>query len=410
MPAAMPCLPSQETGVPSVAAAAGTVHHGRPALGALVAAGFVMSVLLAGCRDAATSATPAADPFSAADAPVLPATTPSYAIGALPSHIASDPLVRVDVPADNPITDAGATLGRVLFYDPRLSQDGRVSCASCHGPATGFTDTARVSLGVGRTPGLRNSMPLTNLAVTRTGPPIGFFWDARVVTLEAQAATAMAGAREMNLPPDSAAVRLAAVPWYPVLFERAFGSRTITGDRITRAIAQFQRSMVSFRSRYDSAFASNFASLTPQERLGQRLFGDGTRIGCGGCHGGPTLLLNAVPRNIGLDAVPADRGAGAITGQTADDGKFRVGTLRNVALTAPYMHDGRFATLEAVVRFYSTDIQAHPNLAVQLQDQLGRPRRPNYTDEEVQALVAFLRTLTDTSIARDPRFTNPFRR
>lgn len=384
-----------------------------PRLSRHVRSAIVATALLAAaCGERAGSTDPAvADPLAAADAPALPATTASYAIGVLPGHVAADPGVRLDLPATNPITDAGATLGRVLFHDPRLSQDGRVSCASCHGQATAFTDTARVSLGVARTPGVRNSMALTNLAVVRQGPPPRFFWDGRAGTLEEQAAAAMASPREMALAPDSAAARIAAVPWYPALFERAFGTRAITGDRIVRAIGQFQRSMVSFRARYDTAIASNFATFTPEERLGQQLFGDGRRINCASCHGTPTLFVVNVPQNIGLDATTTDRGVGAISGQTADDGRFRVGTLRNVAVSGPYMHDGRFRTLEEVVRFYSTGIQPHPNLAPQLRDPAtGQPRRANYTDAEVRALVAFLRTLTDTTLASDPRFATPFRR
>lgn len=382
-----------------------------PAVALAFALVFAFPVTLAGCGDRTAATDPAADPFAAADAPVLPAVTPSYAIGVLPAHVAADPQVRLDIPADNPITDAGATLGRVLFHDPRLSRDGRVSCASCHGQSLAFTDTARVSLGVGRTPGVRNSMALTNLAVVRQGPPARFFRDGRAPTLEAQAATAMASPTEMALAPDSAAVRLAAVPWYPVLFERAFGARAITGDRILKAIGQFQRSMVSFRSRLDAGAMSGFANLTAEERLGQQLFGDGRRINCASCHGSPALFLVNAPHNIGLDATTTDRGVGAITGLASDDGKFRVGTLRNVARTAPYMHDGRFPSLEQVVRFYSTGIQPHPNLAPQLRDpQTGLPRRPDYTEQEMRALVAFLRTLTDTTLATDARFANPFRR
>jgi cytochrome c peroxidase len=243
-----------------------------------------------------------------------------------------------------------------------------------------------------------------------TAPPLmRFFWDTRAMTLEEQLLAAIQSDTEMAMPLDSLVQRLSAVPWYPALFERAFGSRTITAARVAQAIGQFERSMVSVRARHDSVQAG-LATFTPQENLGRQLFNDPTRIACGACHGNAPNFINTVPQNIGLDAVTTDRGLGGVTGRIADDGRFRVSSLRNVAVTGPYMHDGRFATLERVIRFYSREIQPHPNLAPPLRNPDGTPRRPNYTDTEVAALVAYLRTLTDQAFLTDARFADPFRR
>lgn len=383
---------------------------------------FLFAVV-AGCADAPSSAAPTPDPaLSAADAPVLPAADLTYTIGTLPAAVANDPATRLAVPAGTPITNAGATLGRVLFYDRRLSIDGRIACASCHVQSAAFTDTARVSRGVGGALGVRNSMPIVNLAWSAVAPPgppgapppptvpMRFFWDTRATSLEQQLLTAIQSPREMAMPLDTMVARLSAVPWYPGLFERAFGSRTITAARVAQAIAQFELAMVSVRSRHDTAVAAGFATLTPQEQQGRQLFGDPTRINCVACHGVAPNFVNAVPHNVGLDAATTDRGLGEVTGLAADDGRFRVPTLRNVGVTGPYMHDGRFATLERVLQFYSREVQAHPNLAPQLRTPDGSPRRPNYTPQEIAALAAYLRTLTDVAFLTDARFADPFRR
>lgn len=369
-----------------------------------------LGVALAGCADMSA---PVADaPFDAPDAPELPATPLSYVITGVPSALLNDPVVRLIDPPDNPITNAGATLGRVLFYDRRLSRDGTVSCASCHHQSASFTDTARVSRGVGGALGERNSMPIVNIAWVPTLQPAGqprFLWDTRATSLEQQVLLAIENPHEMAMAPDSLAARLSAVAWYPALFEQAFGSRAITTDRIAKAIVQFERSMVSTRSRHDSAQAVSFTTLTPLETEGRRLFNDGSRLNCASCHAGPQFQ-NSVPVNIGLDATTTDRGVGAVTGLPQDDGRFRVPKLRNIAVTGPYMHDGRFATLEQVLQFYSQRIQPHPNLAAQLRAPGGLPRRPNYTPEEIAALIAYLRTLTDHAFLTDERFSDPFRR
>ena len=382
----------------------------------------VVALALAACADQPTEAAAVGLLFDDATAPTLPATDLGYVITGLPAIVANDPASRLVAMPDNPLTNAGATLGRVLFYDRRLSRDGTVSCASCHVQSAAFTDTARVSRGVGGALGVRNSMPIVNVAwaaVPPAGPPgappppaapMRFFWDTRAASLEAQLLAAIQSDREMAMPLDTLVARLSAVPWYPVLFERAFGSRTITSLRVAQAIAQFERSMVSVRSRHDSAQAVGFTTLTPQEQQGRQLFSDPTRINCSACHGVAPQFLNVVPHNIGLDAVTTDRGLGAVTGQVTDDGKFRVPTLRNVGVTGPYMHDGRFASLERVLQFYSREVQPHVNLAPQLRNPDGSPRRPAYTPGEVAALAAYLRTLTDRAFLGDARFGDPFRR
>jgi cytochrome c peroxidase len=191
--------------------------------------------------------------------------------------------------------------------------------------------------------------------------------------------------------------------YYPALFRAAFGSPEVDSERISRALAQYVRSLRSTDSRYDRAFNGTpnpnaFASLSAQERQGQQLF---VTLGCAGCHTTNAHVGDA-PHNIGLDAVSADTGAGG--------GRIKVPSLRNVAVRAPYMHDGRFTSLRQVVAFYNGGVQANPNLDPRLRAPDGSPRRLNLTVQQQDALVAYLGTLTDSTFLTSPKFSDPFSR
>ena len=342
-----------------------------------------------------------------ATATTLPAVPDNYARLDLPAHLNTPFIAGQDnTPADNPVTDTGATLGRVLFYDKRLSANHTVSCASCHQAEHGFSDPRPLSVGFDGGLTDRNSMGLTS---ARYYPREHFFWDERAATLEDQVLMPIQNEVEMGLTLAELVARVSAEPYYAELFTQAFGDATVTTDRISRALAQFVRSIVSSETKYDRGVALGFTNFTAQENLGRRLFlGQVGAATCNACHG----TDNFVPANIennGLENPLVDLGVGGVTGRPADLGKFKVPTLRNIELTAPYMHDGRFATLEEVIEFYDSGVTATPNLGRPLRAANGQPRRLNLSADEKSALLAFLKTLTDTSVTTDPRFGDPFR-
>ncbi len=347
-----------------------------------------------------------------ADATILPATPENYRLLNLPAHLLQPIILGQDTtPANNPVSDAGATLGRVLFYDKRLSANNTVACASCHQPEHGFSDPAPLSTGFAGGLTGRNSMGLTS---ARYYPRRSYFWDERAATLEDQVLQPIQNAVEMGMTLPELVTKLSAETYYAELFTSAFGDATITSDRISRALAQFVRSIVSSKSKYDAGVAVNFTNFTAEEQLGRQIFlGQVGAATCVACHG----TDNFVPGNLnnnGIENPSVDRGVGAITGNPADDGKFKVPSLRNIELTAPYMHDGRFATLEQVVEFYNSGVQPHPNLSGPLRNppgspNAGQPRRLNLTTAQKAALVAFMKTLTDRTVTSDARFADPFR-
>ncbi len=339
------------------------------------------------------------------DVPVLPATLAGYADAsiALPRHFTAgpgNPSAADNTPPGNAVTNAGATLGRVLFYDRRLSANDSVSCGSCHQQARGFADPARFSTGFqgGRTN--RHSMGLTNARWYARGR---FFWDERAATLEAQVLVPIQDATEMGMTIPQLVTKLSTAGFYGPLFTAAFGDPQITGDRIARALAQFVRAMASYRSRYDSAFVNgvpNFTvALTAQEELGRNLYEGRAR--CVVCHGTVAHISDNLHNN-GLDAVVTDAGAG--------NGRFKSPSLRNVAVRAPFMHDGRFATLREVIDHYDSGVRDSANLSPVLRGPDGTPRRLNLTEAEKLALLAFLGALTDDALLADPKFADPFPR
>ncbi len=341
----------------------------------------------------------------------LPASPFNYAAPTLPAHLLTPPILAQDnTPGNNPVTNAGATLGRVLFYDKRLSANQTVSCSSCHQAEHGFSDPARFSTGFEGGLTGRNSMGLTN---ARYYLRENFFWDERAATLEDQTLEPIQNHIEMGMTLDVLNTRLATEPYYAELFTAAFGDPAINSNRISRALSQFVRSIVSGNSKYDQGVPLGFTNFTPQENQGRAIF-TGPAGGCAACHGSDNFVPGAPIFNNGLENPYVDKGVGALTGLATDEGLFKVPSLRNIELTAPYMHDGRFATLEQVVDFYNAGVVNHPNLSPPLRvppglPGAGTPRRLNLTNIEKAALVAFMKTLTDRSVTTDPKFSDPFR-
>ncbi len=318
----------------------------------------------------------------------------------------------MDIPADNPLTEEGIELGRHLFYDPILSLDSTISCSSCHLQEAAFTDNKAVSEGVMGLEGTRSAMAIMNLGFVTAG----LFWDGRSPTLEDQALQPVTNPVEMRNDWETVEQRLRKHPDYPVMFRKAFGisdSGDITRDLVVKALAQFERTLLTANSKFDRKFLYNDPTVefTDSEYRGFEMFFDfpGSALPdaqCFHCHNAP-LFGNNDFFNNGIEEVATlndfpDLGRGEITGKTFDNGKFRAPTLRNLVFTAPYMHDGRFETLEEVIDQYSD----HVHFADNLDENLSFPI--NLSESQKQDLINFLYTLTDSSIVLDERFSNPF--
>jgi cytochrome c peroxidase len=260
----------------------------------------------------------------------------------------------------------------------------------------------------------RNSMGLTNAKFYPNGR---FFWDERAATLEIQTLLPIQDHVEMGMHLDTLVNRFKNLSYYPSLFTKAFGDATVNTDRISRSLSQFIRSIVSYESKYDAGRATlpvnaapptfNFSNFTAQENRGLQLFFT-PQLACAACHGTETFTA-AMAKHNGLDLTTTDRGFGAVSNNIANDGKFKVPSLRNVELTAPFMHDGRFATLEQVVEHYNSGLKNHPNLDPVLKQPNGLPKQLNLSVADKAALVAFLKTLTDTRMTSDIKYANPFK-
>ena len=326
------------------------------------------------------------------------------------------------IPADNPTTEEGVALGRRLFFDPILSSDNTISCSSCHDPAAAFSDIDATVLqpfseGVGGALGTFNSPTIINQGWTsadpfrlefpfQSGEHFSIFWDGRADSLENQARVPVESPNEMNLPWDQAEAKVQNDPVYPGMFRAAFGDSTVTQDRIVMAIAQFERTLRSFDSRWDQ-FTRGEITMTPDEVNGYFAFT--TEVGdCFHCHGGNLALFantSAPFANNGLDALPAP-GLMESTGDPLHEGKFRVPTLRNLEFSAPYMHDGRFATLDEVLAHYSVGVAMDsPNLDTALR---ARAQQGPLSPATIQGLKAFLLMLSDPGFLTNPDFQDPF--
>jgi cytochrome c peroxidase len=302
-------------------------------------------------------------------------------------------------PSDNLLTVEGVDLGRRLFYDTKLSGDMTQSCSSCHVQANNFTDPNPFSKGIKGDLGNRNAMTIVNLAWSKK-----FFWDGRRNTLEEQAHDPVTNPIEMAADWNVVIDRLQKDHNYPGLFKKAFNTDTISVDLVTKAIAQFERTLISFNSRYDKfVFENDTNVFNQQEKRGYKIFmGKGD---CGHCHN-DVMLTDYALRNNGMDLEFKDKGLGEFSKLSSDDGKFKVPTLRNIEVSAPYMHDSRFKTLKEVIIHYSNDVKSNsPNLDPNM---IALKNSIKLSSEEVEDLEAFLKTMTDQSFLTNKNFSNPF--
>lgn len=305
-----------------------------------------------------------------------------------------------------------ATLGRVLFYDTRLSVNNAVSCATCHKQAIAFSDDDAFSRGFENRVTSRNTLPIQNLGggFMSFGNPPELFWDGREKFLNSMVLKPIMNHVEMGMNDMNSVVeRVKTLPYYNDLFLDAFGSAEIDANKIASALATFTGSIESHQTRFDN-YMSNRIMLNGLELQGKNLFFD--KYNCNSCH--QTQMMNGYQVgggfiNIGLDINYVDNGLGALTKNTADNGKFKIPNLRNVSLTGPYMHDGRFETLSEVLDHYSSGIQNHPNLDARLKNTQNQALILNIPKQEKEAIIAFLNTLTDYQMITDPKFSNPFK-
>lgn len=306
----------------------------------------------------------------------LPATPYAYSSIVFPAHIAAALPAADNTPATNPITNDGATLGRVLFYDKNLSKTNTVSCASCHRQDLSFSDSAVLSKGFAGGATARHSMALLNLRFYRSGK---MFWDERAASLEEQVLQPIQNTTEMGMTLTELVPKIAALSYYPTLFQKAFGTTQVSSERISKALAQFARSIVTYQSKYDKVKQGQ-ASFTTDEADGETLFLTRGVVTCAGCHAPPMFITSEPLRPFGL----ADASDLGINNQS----RFKSGSLRNIANTAPYFHNGSVSNLQTML---AGNIPAH---SVGPQDRAK--------------LLAFLQTLTDLTTINDARFSNPF--
>ncbi|MDJ1470709.1 cytochrome c peroxidase [Cytophagaceae bacterium DM2B3-1] len=298
---------------------------------------------------------------------------------------------------DNLITKEGFELGRLLFYEPRLSRTGTVSCGTCHRQMFAFADHGHdVSHGINDKLGFRNTPAIQNLAFQSE-----FFWDGGVSHIDLVPLNAIENTQEMDETLVSILQKLNTNPTYKKQFKTVFNTDTITSDLMLRALAQFTGLLISSNSRYDNYIRHEHGvEFTKEEKAGLQLF----KQKCASCHT-TDLFTDHSYRNNGLDEIPTDYGRELITGNSTDKGKFKVPSLRNVERTSPYMHDGRFRTLQSVLNHYTSGVKISPTLDPLLtqNEQMGIP----VTENEKKKIIAFLKTLTDPTFLVDKRFVDP---
>jgi cytochrome c peroxidase len=318
-----------------------------------------------------------------------------------------------EIDPSNPLTNEGVALGHRLFFERQLSKDGTLSCAGCHRPENAFADPRRFSIGVNGTVGKRQAMSLINLAWSDQ-----FFWDGRSATLKEQALLPVPDTTEMHLPWDEAISRLRSLPGYQDMFLKAFGTTNISKELVAKALAQYQKALVSFNAPID-LYKRGEGTLSASALRGMDLF-NSEKADCFHCHSTPEMFTHPAQifGNNGLDEVDntdgfADKGLGGFTGNPADNGRFKVPSLRNLTMTAPYMHDGRFNTLDEVIEFYNAGPKLSPSLdPIMIAEANRRVLQFNrwglgLTPEEKADLKAFLVALTDSTILNNPMFRPP---
>ena len=341
--------------------------------------GFLWYGLLVGCNK---------------DSPELVTSPTPYNLEIPP--LFEEKLIAPVIPLDNPLTREGVALGERLFFEKKLSVNGRISCGSCHLPRQAFSDTRPLSLGIRQQEGFRNAMPLFNLAWNYEDR---YDWDGKALGLEKQALEPVINPKEMNHQWSDVVAILQADPSYPDLFKGAFGSTKIDSLLVTKALAQFERTLISANAPFDR-YLQGTASLTASILRGFDLFMDENKGDCFHCHGSKNnpLWTDNDFHNNGLDSVFTDLGLGTVTGDPADNGKFRTPSLRNLTRTAPYMHDGRFQTLEEVIDHYSEGLKPSPTIDPLMKkvEQGGVGLSP----QEKSDLIAFLKSLTEVEFGR----------
>lgn len=307
----------------------------------------------------------------------------------------------MEIPAGNPMTEEGVKLGRKLFFDPILSGDSSLSCGGCHLPKASFADPNRVSEGINGDLGRRNAPVLVNLGwMDRT------FWDGAAASLEEQVFEPVTNPEEMAAEWPAVVKRLRAHPSYPEMFRKAFGTKGIDSVRVARAIAQFERTLISGDSKFDK-FQRGEVNLTPAEQAGLDVYMSEDKGDCFHCHGTPSnpLWTDNNFHNNALDETFDDLGLGGVTGNASDNGLFKTPTLRNLAFSAPYMHDGRFETLDEVIDHYSEGLVHSPTVDPLMKEVDEGGVHLNALEKE--KLKAFLLTLSDSAFVKDPRFQDP---
>lgn len=315
---------------------------------------------------------------------------------------------KMPVSDTNPVTLEGVELGRYLFYDPILSEDSSISCSSCHKQESAFSDAPRdFSVGIKGDKMQRNTMPLFNLAWYPS-----FFWDGKSTSLEEQVFHPVRTHNEMNLEWKVAETRINKSKFYKRLFKLAFGDAKIDSILIAKAIAQFERTLISHNSKYDRIVRGE-ERFSKDELKGFELVNDMRKGGCFHCHSsdGDALGTTLKFSNNGLDSTNdanlyKDKGLGTVTGKLSDNGKFKIPSIRNLLFTAPYMHDGRFKTLEEVLDFYSEGVKESKNVDSKM--EFAHQGGAHLSCEEKKQIMAFLITMTDSVFITNPQFGNPF--
>ena len=315
-----------------------------------------------------------------------------------------------DLPADNPLTEQGVQLGKMLFYETMLSKDGSQACASCHRQPDGFSDSTRFSVGVELLPGKRQAMPVFNMAWHSNE----FFWDGRSNSLRDQSLKPIQDPLEMNETLENVIAKLSNSEMYQDQFTKAFGSPEVTDEKMSLAMEQFMLSIVSFNSKYDKYLLGE-VELSESEERGRMLFEqeynpffpEASGADCAHCHGGANFENDRYMNNgLDTDGTMTDIGRGEVTQNASDNGKFKVPSLRNIAVTAPYMHDGRFQTLEEVVDHYNEGIKESSTVDITVLNTKSTGLL--LTEQDKKDLVNFLKTLTDDTFLNEPTYKSPF--
>jgi cytochrome c peroxidase len=310
--------------------------------------------------------------------------------------------------------NALVTLGRVLFYDEALAPAGGVSCGTCHSQAHAFADSKAQSDGINGQVTVRNSPALGQFQNFRQyyggSNPLPLFWDGRQESFHDQMMETMANPVEMGININELQDRIENIDYYKVLYSRAYGPGpvSVSAERITEPMDAFMKTLMNNDSKFDEARGSSslfndYSAFTDSENRGKALF---VSSGCESCHLMDQVNVVEFASN-GLDMNPQDRGLGAVSFNTSDNGKFKTPKLRNIEVTGPYMHDGRFETLEEVIDFYSTGIQNTDNLHQNLKNG-SQAKKFNFTDTQKTDLINFLKTLTDDTLLTDERWSNPY--